>query len=119
MNALSDASLDVNEMPNSKDPAKCTRLPSAKPAFLGVAQPSTTTNRRRWQHHRMDQSTPPHASPLPECSSPEHTKNKQNQKPSPALLGCLGGIFQVSCKLICQISVDISNACPLMLRIFC
>jgi hypothetical protein len=49
-----------------QDPAKYMRLPSAKPAFLGVAWQAVihsnqqcSTYCHRWQSHGVDQSTPP------------------------------------------------------------
>jgi len=57
-------------------------------AFLGVArrsrrsrsvgshhmQSSTATSRRRWRSYGVGEATLSHPTPLPKCSSPEHTK---------------------------------------------
>jgi hypothetical protein len=55
-------------------------------------QPSMAFSRRRWQSHGVGKATPSHPTPLPKCSSPEHTKNRQNKTKD--LFQCFSGVFQ-------------------------
>ena len=40
-------------------------------------QSSTATSRRRWRSYGVGEATPSHPTPLPKCSSPEHTKTNK------------------------------------------
>ena len=80
---------------SSKDLTKYIYLLSTKPADLGVARQATIHNNlrcsnRRWQSHGVNHFISPHASPLSECSSPEHTKTNRTKN----LLQRFSGVLQ-------------------------
>jgi hypothetical protein len=62
--------------------ARKSRRPQISPLLASLAALAATTcssSWRRWQSHGVDHSTPPHLTPLPKCSSPEHT-NKPSKR---------------------------------------
>ena len=82
---------------SSKDPAKCTRLPSAKPADLGVARQATIHRNQQCSNRRWQSLAPQY---IPSCDRVLHSDD--------ALV-----VILVTPRLLCQACSEYLPAGPL------
>ena len=100
-------------------PWRCSQALLAGLAGLAVLAATTCSHPRLPAGvggEAMGWAKPPHHIPPRSQSARPLSTPKTNRTKD--LLQCSSGVFQAFCRLICLISVDTSNACPSMPRIF-